>query len=64
MSKNNAAPFLKDVRLEADCKTAGRELKVSAAWRRGELSMREAFVVGSWKKGGFLVFCMWFGLEM
>ena len=32
VSKNSAAPFLKDVRLEADCRTAGRELKVSAAW--------------------------------
>ena len=32
MIKNSAAPFLKDVRLEGDCRTAGRELKVSAAW--------------------------------
>ena len=32
VSKNSAALFLKDVRLEADCITAGRELKVSAAW--------------------------------
>ena len=30
--KNSAAPFLKNVRLEADCRTAGRELNVSAAW--------------------------------
>ena len=32
VSKNIAAPFLKDVRLEADCRTAGRQLKVSAPW--------------------------------
>ena len=32
VSKNSAAPILKDVRLEADYRTAGRELKVSAAW--------------------------------
>ena len=62
VTKNNAAPFLKDVRLDADCKTAGRELKVSAAWYRGELSIREEIVVGSWKTGGFLVLCMWLGL--
>ena len=27
------------------------------------LSIREVFVVGSSKKGGFLVLCMWVGLE-
>ena len=32
VSKNNAAPFLKDVRFEADWRIAGRALKVSAAW--------------------------------
>ena len=32
VNKNSAALSLKDVRLEADCRTAGRELKVSAAW--------------------------------
>ena len=27
------------------------------------LSIREVFVVGSWTKSGFLVLCMWVGLE-
>ena len=32
VSKNNAAPFFKDVRLAADWRIAGRALKVSAPW--------------------------------
>ena len=37
VSGNNAVPFLKVARVDADCKTAGRELKIPAAWKRGEL---------------------------
>ena len=40
VSKNNAAPFLKYVRLQADCRTAGRELIVRVPDPKRGLEMK------------------------